>query len=116
MSSGIRASLKAAREALGAKDYKGALLHCKAALKEDKNCYEAYLYIGKAAFLLGEPAQADLAYQKAAEIKPDAAPAWQVRDVRRKRRPARCQPREQLLMCLPIDATAATCRAQCSAA
>ena len=35
--------LKAARECLAKKEYRDALQHCKAAIKEDKNCYEAFL-------------------------------------------------------------------------
>jgi hypothetical protein len=46
--------LKQARESLGKKEYREALLHCKSALQEDKNCYEAYLYVGKAAYQLQE--------------------------------------------------------------
>ncbi len=41
--SGVKRSVKAAREALAAKEYKDALQHCKAALKEDRSCYEAYV-------------------------------------------------------------------------
>lgn len=40
---GVKRALKAAREALAAKEYKEALQHCKAALKEDRSCYEAYV-------------------------------------------------------------------------
>lgn len=35
--------LKQARECLGKKEYQEALEHCKALLKEDKECYEAYV-------------------------------------------------------------------------
>lgn len=35
--------LKSARECLQRKDYQEALQHCKEVLKEDKNCYEAYV-------------------------------------------------------------------------
>ncbi len=35
--------LKAARECLATKEFKDALKHCKAAIKEDRACYEAFL-------------------------------------------------------------------------
>ncbi len=41
--SSIKASIKEAREAIGAKRYRDALVACKAALAEDKGCYEAYV-------------------------------------------------------------------------
>eukprot|EP00878_Enallax_costatus_P006021 GHUV01006316.1.p1 GENE.GHUV01006316.1~~GHUV01006316.1.p1 ORF type:complete len:690 (+),score=196.02 GHUV01006316.1:93-2072(+) len=69
--------LKQARECLAAKDYKEAIQNSKAALKEDRSCYEAYVYIGKAAFHLGEFEQAEAAYQKATEVNDKAAQAWQ---------------------------------------
>lgn len=43
MSSSVKASLKAARDCLGRKEYKEALVHCKEALAEDRSCYEAYV-------------------------------------------------------------------------
>jgi superkiller protein 3 len=43
MSSGVKKALRSAREALTQKEYREALQHCKAALSEDKKCYEAYL-------------------------------------------------------------------------
>ncbi len=39
----LKASLKAARDAIAAGEYREALQHCKAALKIDKTSYEAYL-------------------------------------------------------------------------
>lgn len=77
-SSDLKRALKSARECLAAKEYRDALQHCKAALKEDRSCYEAYLFVGKAAFHLNEASQAELAYQKASEINPSAPHAWQV--------------------------------------
>eukprot|EP00775_Hariotina_reticulata_P011622 gene11622-11766_t len=70
-------ALKAAAAALSAKDYKQAITHCKQALQADANCYEAYVYIGKAAFSLGEFEKAELSYQKATEINEQAGQAWQ---------------------------------------
>lgn len=41
--SGARKSLKAARDCLAAKSFEEAIQHCKAALKEDSKCYEAFV-------------------------------------------------------------------------
>jgi hypothetical protein len=41
--SATRKSLKAARDALAAKQYEEVIQHCKAALKEDNKCYEAFV-------------------------------------------------------------------------
>ena len=41
--SSIKKSLKAARESLAAKNYEEVVQHCKAALKEDSKCYEAFV-------------------------------------------------------------------------
>jgi chromosome condensin MukBEF complex kleisin-like MukF subunit len=38
-----KAKLKKAREALAAKEWRDVLSHCKAVLKEDRACYEAYV-------------------------------------------------------------------------
>jgi hypothetical protein len=43
MSAAVKRALRAAREALGAKDYHEAIAACKGALKEDARCFEAYL-------------------------------------------------------------------------
>ena len=72
----LKASLNAAKEDLSRKEYKSALQHCKAALKVDSTSYEAYLLIGKSAFLLGEPGQSELAYSKATELNDSLPPAW----------------------------------------
>lgn len=39
----VKVCLKAAKEDLSRREFKSALEHCKAALKKDKNSYEAYL-------------------------------------------------------------------------
>ena len=72
----LKVSLKAAKEDLARKEYKSALQHCKAALKADSTSYEAYLLVGKAAFLLGEFGQSELAYRKATELNDSLPPAW----------------------------------------
>jgi len=44
MSSGaLKKALRSAREALGRGEHREALAHCKAALAEDKACYDAYV-------------------------------------------------------------------------
>ena len=40
-----RESLRGAREALAAQQWRDALQHCKAALKEDRSSYEAYVCV-----------------------------------------------------------------------
>lgn len=42
-SAAVRKLLKAAREAFAAQDYKEVLQQCKAAIKEDRRCYEAFV-------------------------------------------------------------------------
>lgn len=73
----IKATLKNAREAIRNKEYKEALKHCKAVLKQDKNNYNAWVFIGVAATELDQPDQAKTAYKKATELDPDQLLAWQ---------------------------------------
>ncbi|XP_040198266.1 tetratricopeptide repeat protein 37 isoform X2 [Rana temporaria] len=73
----VKAILKNARDAIRNKDYKEALKQCKAALKLDKNNYNAWVFIGLAAAELEQPDQAQAAYRKAAELEPEQLLAWQ---------------------------------------
>ncbi|KAM5192461.1 superkiller complex protein 3 [Mantella aurantiaca] len=73
----LKAVLKNARDAIRNKDYKEALKQCKAALKLDKNNYNAWVFIGLAAAELEQPDQAQAAYRKAAELEPEQLLAWQ---------------------------------------
>lgn len=41
--SGVKSHLRKARESVASKNYKDALLHCKNALSDDRDCYEAYV-------------------------------------------------------------------------
>eukprot|EP00198_Chlamydomonas_reinhardtii_P011198 XP_001700535.1 predicted protein [Chlamydomonas reinhardtii] len=75
--SSVKRLLRSARECLGRKEYREALQHCKEALAEDKSCYEAYVFVGKAAFSLGEAPQAQAAYRRAADLDPANPLAWQ---------------------------------------
>uniref|UniRef100_A0A493TI74 SKI3 subunit of superkiller complex n=1 Tax=Anas platyrhynchos platyrhynchos TaxID=8840 RepID=A0A493TI74_ANAPP len=73
----VKAALKSAREAIRNKEYKEALKHCKAVLKQEKNNYNAWVFIGLAAAELEQPDQAKGAYKKAIEIEPNQLLAWQ---------------------------------------
>ncbi|KFU86741.1 Tetratricopeptide repeat protein 37, partial [Chaetura pelagica] len=73
----VKAALKSAREAIRNKEYKEALKHCKVVLKQEKNNYNAWVFIGLAAAELEQPDQARAAYRKAAEIEPNQLLAWQ---------------------------------------
>lgn len=55
--SSIKALLKQAKECMASKAYRDALIHLKAALAEDKACYDAYVLVGKAAFFMREFSQ-----------------------------------------------------------
>lgn len=41
--SSIKKELRSAKECMVAKDFRQALSHCKAALSQDKDCYDAYV-------------------------------------------------------------------------
>ncbi|XP_065512362.1 superkiller complex protein 3 isoform X2 [Caloenas nicobarica] len=73
----VKAVLKSAREAIRNKEYKEALKHCKAVLKQEKNNYNAWVFIGLAAAELDQPDQAKGAYKKAIELEPNQLLAWQ---------------------------------------
>uniref|UniRef100_A0A452TJZ2 Tetratricopeptide repeat domain 37 n=1 Tax=Ursus maritimus TaxID=29073 RepID=A0A452TJZ2_URSMA len=74
----VKTALKSARDAIRNKEYKEALKHCKTVLKQEKNNYNAWVFIGVAAAELEQPDQAQGAYKKAAELEPDQLLAWQV--------------------------------------
>ncbi|KAK2118118.1 SKI3 subunit of superkiller complex protein [Saguinus oedipus] len=103
----VKTALKSARDAIRNKEYKEALKHCKPSiakaachyreslplqrwatsakavliiptvLKQEKNNYNAWVFIGVAAAELEQPDQAQGAYKKAAELEPDQLLAWQ---------------------------------------
>ncbi|XP_061478349.1 superkiller complex protein 3 isoform X4 [Rhineura floridana] len=73
----VKAALKSARDAIRNKEYKEALKYCKAVLKQEKNNYNAWVFIGLAAAELEQPDQAQGAYRKAAELEPGQLLAWQ---------------------------------------
>lgn len=51
----------------------------QAVLKLEKNNYNAWVFIGKAASELDQPDQSQAAYKKAVELEPEQLLAWQVR-------------------------------------
>lgn len=69
--------MKSARDAIRNKEYKEALKHCKAVLKQEKNNYNAWVFIGLAAAELDQRDQAKGAYKKAIELEPNQLLAWQ---------------------------------------
>ncbi|XP_060239564.1 superkiller complex protein 3 [Meriones unguiculatus] len=73
----VKTALKSARDAIRNKEYKEALKHCKTVLKQEKNNYNAWVFIGVAAAELEQPEQAQGAYKKAAELEPEQLLAWQ---------------------------------------
>lgn len=73
----VKAALKSAREAINNKEFKEVLKHCKAVLKLEKNNYNAWVFIGKAASELDQPDQSQAAYKKAVELEPEQLLAWQ---------------------------------------
>nr|XP_040129175.1 tetratricopeptide repeat protein 37 isoform X2 [Ictidomys tridecemlineatus] len=73
----VKTALKSARDAIRNKEYKEALKHCKTVLKQEKNNYNAWVFIGVAAAELEQPDQAQGAYKKAAELEPNQLLAWQ---------------------------------------
>ncbi|KAK2166757.1 hypothetical protein NP493_1303g00025 [Ridgeia piscesae] len=73
----LKATLKLARDAIRAKEYKETLKHCKSILKHDKSNYNALVFVGVAAEGLEQPEQAIAAYRKATDIAPEQGLAWQ---------------------------------------
>ncbi|XP_074789347.1 superkiller complex protein 3 [Athene noctua] len=73
----VKTALKSARDAIRNKEYKEALKHCKAVLKQEKNNYNAWVFIGLSAAELEQPDQSKGAYKKAIEIEPNQLLAWQ---------------------------------------
>eukprot|EP01135_Chromosphaera_perkinsii_P008988 Nk52_evm6s1569 gene=Nk52_evmTU6s1569 len=68
--SAVKAGLKAAKENLGAKEYKKAIKACKGVLSIDKDNVNAFVFVGVATEGLGNFGQARQAYMKAIEIDP----------------------------------------------
>ncbi|XP_077514565.1 tetratricopeptide repeat protein 37 isoform X2 [Amblyomma americanum] len=73
----LKQALKDARDAIRQKEFKAALKHCKTALKLDKECYMAWVFVGAAAQEINQLDQAVAAFQRACSISPDQVLAWQ---------------------------------------
>lgn len=73
----LKQALKDAREAIRQKEFKAALKHCKTALKIDKECYMAWVFVGAAAQEIDQLEQSVAAFKRACGISPDQILAWQ---------------------------------------
>ena len=74
--SSVKLMLKEARSALDDKDFDNAKKICRDILKQDKNNYHAYIFIGVAAAGTNESDRAFQAYQKAIELRPEQPLAY----------------------------------------
>ncbi|XP_033634939.1 tetratricopeptide repeat protein 37-like [Asterias rubens] len=73
----VKQTLRNARDAIKAKDYKEALEHCESVLKLDKNNYNALVFVGVAAAESDQPDKALAAYRKAIKLDSQQLLAWQ---------------------------------------
>ena len=71
-----KTALKAAKAAIGAKDWDEAKNQATAVVEKDPNNYFAYLFLGRANDGLGLYDEAAKAYYKATKIKPEDPQAW----------------------------------------
>ncbi|KAJ7782973.1 TPR-like protein [Mycena metata] len=73
----VKAKLKAAREALGKKQYAAAKDAAEQALAFDPANYNANVFIGLALLELGDFSQSEQAYRRAIDASPEQVLAWQ---------------------------------------
>ncbi|KAJ7755694.1 superkiller protein 3 [Mycena maculata] len=73
----VKAKLKAAREALGKKQYAAAKDAAEQALAFDPTNYNANVFVGVALLELGDFAQSEQAYRRAIDASPEQPLAWQ---------------------------------------
>lgn len=71
-----KTALKAAKAAIGAKDWEEAKNQATAVIDKDPNNYFAYLFLGRANHGLNMFDDAAKAYQTATKIKPEDPQAW----------------------------------------
>ncbi|KAG1145173.1 hypothetical protein G6F37_001194 [Rhizopus arrhizus] len=71
-----KADLKAAREAIGAKNFSDAVKACKRVLLWEGENYNAWVFLGVAYTGLEDDQEAEEAYKRAIEINPDTMLAW----------------------------------------
>ncbi|KAI8341483.1 hypothetical protein BC941DRAFT_510688 [Chlamydoabsidia padenii] len=72
-----KANLKAAREAIGKKDFEEAIKCCNRITLWDSGNYNAYVFLGVAYAGLNNGEESVKAYKHAIEINPDSLLAWQ---------------------------------------
>ncbi|KAH7915212.1 superkiller protein 3 [Hygrophoropsis aurantiaca] len=77
MSSFSKAKLKAARDALGKKQYEVARDAATQVLDYEPDNYNAHVFLGLAYLELGENEKSEQFYRKATDLKPDQILAWQ---------------------------------------
>lgn len=71
-----KAALKAAKAAIGAKDWDEARNHATAVIEKEPNNYFAHLFLGRANDGLSRFEEAAKAYYDATKIKPEDPQAW----------------------------------------
>ncbi|KDQ10122.1 hypothetical protein BOTBODRAFT_164222 [Botryobasidium botryosum FD-172 SS1] len=77
MASIVKNKLKAARDALGKKNYQAAQTASEDVISYEPSNYHAYVFLGLASLELGEVEKGEQAYRKAIELSPDQLLAWQ---------------------------------------
>ena len=77
MASYVKAQLKASREALSAKDCEAALQAADNVLNYEHDNYNALVFRGLALLGLKKYTEAEAAYRKATQVKPEELLAWQ---------------------------------------
>ncbi|KAH7923951.1 TPR-like protein [Leucogyrophana mollusca] len=77
MSSFPKTKLKAARDAIGKKQYESARDAAAQVLDYEPDNYNAHVFLGVAYLELGENEKSEQFYRKAIELKPDQILAWQ---------------------------------------
>ncbi|KAL4074288.1 superkiller protein 3 [Scleroderma citrinum] len=73
----VKSKLKAARDALGKKQYKAAHEAASQVLDYEPDNYNAHVFLGLAYLELGELNKSEQFYRKAIELKPNQVLAWQ---------------------------------------
>ncbi|GBE81379.1 Superkiller protein [Sparassis crispa] len=77
MSAFVKSKLKAARDAIGKKDYGTARDASLGVLEYEPDNYNAHVFLGLSLFNLGQVDESEQAYRKAIAASPDQALAWQ---------------------------------------
>ncbi|KAL4253450.1 hypothetical protein ABKN59_002079 [Abortiporus biennis] len=77
MSVFVKGKLKAARDALGKKDYASAKDAAEGVLEYEPDNYNANVFLGLALFELGEFDKSEQVYRKAIDANPEQLQAWQ---------------------------------------